>query len=142
MKTKIAKDFYWEMSHRLPYHEGPCRNIHGHSYKVRIEVAGEPRDDGMILDYYDLKILFLPIIEMLDHSFVVDKGDTIMIDFLKENKLKYHIIEKFTTAEHLAEYIYNLINPELRRKYPHISEMTIRLYETDDVYAEVTEQFN
>ena len=24
---KIAKDFYWEMSHRLPWHNGLCKNI-------------------------------------------------------------------------------------------------------------------
>jgi 6-pyruvoyltetrahydropterin/6-carboxytetrahydropterin synthase len=140
MKTKIAKDFYWEMSHRLPFHKGPCRNIHGHSYKIRVEVTGELNEDGMVLDYYDLKLVFNPIIELLDHSFVVDKGDKLMIDFLKENELKYHIIEKFTTAENLAEYIYSLVKPEIKSKYKNISILTIRLYETEDVFAEVSEE--
>jgi len=138
MLTKIAKDFYWEMSHRLPFHKGPCRNIHGHSYRIRVEVAGELNEEGMILDYYDLKVLFLPIIEMLDHCFVVDKDDKLMIDFLKENGMKYHITEKPTTAEYLVEYIFSLVIDQFRQNYSNIKHLMIRLYETEDVYAEVS----
>jgi 6-pyruvoyltetrahydropterin/6-carboxytetrahydropterin synthase len=137
MKTKIAKDFYWEMSHRLPYHNGPCRNIHGHSYKLRVEISGEPKDDGMLLDYYDLKILIMPIVEMLDHCFVVDKDDNVMIDFLKANEFKHHILDTFTTAENLTAYIFGLIKTELKANYPQITELNIRLYETQDVFAEI-----
>ena len=137
MKTKIAKDFYWEMSHRLPFHNGPCRNIHGHSYKIRVGITGNPDSNGIILDYYDLKVLMTPIIEKLDHSFVVDSGDKIMMDFLKTNNLKYHILEKTTTAENLAEYIFLQIKNEIKNRYPNLSELTVRLFETDDVYAEV-----
>ena len=142
MKTRIAKDFYWEMSHRLPFHKGPCRNIHGHSYKIRVEVEGELNDEGMVLDYYDLKLLFNPIINLLDHSFVVDKSDVVMIEFLKTNDLKYHIIDKYTTAENLVEYIFNLVKPEIQKKYSNITELTIRLYETKDVFAEVNEELD
>ena len=39
---KIAKEFRWEMGHRLPEHFGLCKNIHGHSYKMVVEFEGEP----------------------------------------------------------------------------------------------------
>jgi 6-pyruvoyltetrahydropterin/6-carboxytetrahydropterin synthase len=142
MKTKIAKDFYWEMSHRLPFHKGPCRNIHGHSYKIRVEITGRPDTNGIVLDYYDLKILMKPIIEELDHSFVVDKDDKLMIDFLKENDMKFHIIEKTTTAENLAEYIFEQVKERIKNKFQNLTELTIRLFETDDVYAEVSGTIN
>ena len=29
MRTTISKQFRWEMGHRLPFHEGLCKNIHG-----------------------------------------------------------------------------------------------------------------
>jgi len=38
---KIAKEFKWEMGHRLPEHFGQCKNIHGHSYKMLVEFEGE-----------------------------------------------------------------------------------------------------
>jgi len=85
MKARIAKDFYWEMTHRLPFHKGPCRNIHGHSYRLRVEIEGELDEDGMVLDYYHLKQLLAPVIDSLDHSFAVDENDDLMLDFLKQN---------------------------------------------------------
>ncbi|MFH1051970.1 MAG: 6-carboxytetrahydropterin synthase [bacterium] len=141
MITKIAKDFYWEMSHRLPFHKGPCRNIHGHSYKIRVELAGNTDSSGIVMDYYDLKVLMMPLIEKLDHAFVADADDKIMIDFLKENSMKYHILEKTTTAENLAEYIFDEVKSVIKNKYTNISGLTIRLFETDDVYAEVSGNF-
>ena len=140
MITKIAKDFYWEMSHRLPFHKGPCKNIHGHSYKIRVEISGEPDNNGIVID--DLKLVMLPLIEQLDHSFVVDKNDTLMINFLKENNMKYYILNKTTTAENLAEYIFTEIKNQLKSKFKNISHLTIRLFETDDVYAEVDGSIN
>ena len=38
---KVAKEFKWEMGHRLPEHFGNCKNIHGHSYKMIAEFEGE-----------------------------------------------------------------------------------------------------
>lgn len=139
MLTKIAKDFYWEMSHRLPFHQGPCRNIHGHSYKIRVEIEGELDDNGMVLDYYDLKQIVLPIIENLDHSFVVDKNDNLMINFLKQNNFKYYITEQTTTAENLVKHFFDLLKIQIKTKFPHIKKLMLRLYETENVYAEISE---
>jgi len=53
-KMKIAKEFRWEMGHRLPYHNGLCKNVHGHSYQMVIELEGDVNTKGMIIDFYDL----------------------------------------------------------------------------------------
>jgi len=42
------------MAHRLPFHDGGCRNVHGHSYSMTIELVGEPDRNGMVLDYFDM----------------------------------------------------------------------------------------
>jgi len=56
---KIAKEFRWEMGHRLPEHTGLCRNIHGHSYRMVVEITGDVLANGMIIDFYaDLLFLF------------------------------------------------------------------------------------
>jgi 6-pyruvoyltetrahydropterin/6-carboxytetrahydropterin synthase len=65
---KIAKEFKWEMGHRLPEHFDKCKNIHGHSYKMIVELEGEILESGMVMDYYDLKKIINPIVEKLDHS--------------------------------------------------------------------------
>jgi len=137
LKTKIAKEFNWEMSHRLPFHKGLCKNIHGHSYKLRVELNGTVLSDGMVLDYYDLKLLVMPIVERLDHSFLVDKDDVLMIDFLKSNNFKYNILETYTTAENIANYLADIISTEIKEKHKNVHKIKIRLYETENVYAEI-----
>ena len=136
-KTKIAKEFNWEMSHRLPFHKGLCKNIHGHSYRLRVELSGDVLSDGMVLDYYDLKLLVMPLIEQLDHSFLVDKDDKLMIDFLKANNFRYNILETFTTAENIANFLADKISDEIKVKHTNIHKIKIRLYETENVYAEI-----
>ena len=135
MHTVIAKEFRWEMSHRLPFHTGDCKNIHGHSYKIRIELSGDADDNGMLLDYYDIEKIVMPLIRKLDHAFICNESDTIMLDFLTKNKFKHYIIKETTTAEHLAEYILNELAPEFK-KNSNIEHIKIRVYETEDAYAE------
>lgn len=137
LETKIAKEFNWEMSHRLPFHKGLCKNIHGHSYKLRVELSGNVETDGMVLDYYDLKLLVMPIVEQFDHSFLVDKDDKLMIEFLKANNFKYNIFEQHTTAENIAYFLADELSNRIKDKYKNIHKVKIRLYETENVYAEI-----
>ncbi len=52
MESRIAKEFHWEMGHRLPFHQGGCQNIHGHSYTMRVEIIGtiDPAT-GMVIEH-------------------------------------------------------------------------------------------
>jgi len=58
---RLTKEFKWEMAHALLGYDGPCRNIHGHSYELVVTVIGVPSmriDDpklGMVMDFKDLK---------------------------------------------------------------------------------------
>lgn len=135
MKAKIAKEFTWEMSHRLPYHDDACKNIHGHSYKMRIELEGEMDDKGMVMDYYDIEKIVRPLINKLDHAFICDKDDQMMIEFLSKNHFKHVIIETYTTAENIVHYMINYLKHDLE-KHRNINKMTVRLQESADVFAE------
>jgi 6-pyruvoyltetrahydropterin/6-carboxytetrahydropterin synthase len=141
MKTRIAKDFYWEMSHRLPFHDGLCRNIHGHTYRLRLELLGELNNDGMVLDYYEMAKIIKPILNELDHSFMCDKNDSLMLDFLKTNGFKYYILEKTSTAEHIAEHLMERVI-EGFKQFRNIELIKVRIYETEDVFAEIEQQIN
>ncbi|MCK5742061.1 MAG: 6-carboxytetrahydropterin synthase [Chlorobi bacterium] len=137
MKTKIAKNFDWEMSHRLPDHKGLCRNIHGHSYKMRVELEGEPNSQSMVIDYYDMKLVVSPLLEKLDHCFACEASDSVMINFLKKNDFKHVVFDFHTTAENLAVYFLDELAP-LFKKYDNINKLTVRICETVDVFAEVS----
>jgi len=136
MRMRIAKEFIWEMSHRLPFHKGGCQNIHGHSYKLRIEVEGTTDSNGMIMDYYDMSTIMDPVIFQLDHSFIVDENDELMLNFLKENDFKHYVIDRTTTAENIAIYLLELVKPKFAN-FTNIDKLKIRFHETADVFAEI-----
>lgn len=138
MKVKIGKDFIWEMAHRLPFHEAGCRNIHGHSYKMRVELTGSMNENSMILDFYDVAKVVQPLIDKIDHAFICDENDTLMLDFLKQNNFKYYLMnQKHTTAERMSIHFLQVFAPEFA-KYENLDTVTVRVYETADAFAEVS----
>jgi 6-pyruvoyltetrahydropterin/6-carboxytetrahydropterin synthase len=99
---RVTKEFPFEMAHVLWNYDGPCRNVHGHSYRLFVTIAGTPIDDpgnpknGMVMDFTDLKtIVKKEIVSVYDHSVVVssrfDKakrdqfvslfGNTVVVDY-------------------------------------------------------------
>ncbi len=89
---RIAKDFRFSAAHFIRGHTGGCENLHGHNYRVRVEVAaGELDALGMVLDFADLKAVMEEIAGPFDHAVV---NDIPPFD------------ERNTTAELLSEYFY------------------------------------
>ncbi len=133
---KIAKEFRWEMGHRLPEHFGLCKNIHGHSYKMIVEFEGELDQNQMVIDYYDVEKIIDPIIQKLDHSFMVNENDKIVLDFLEKMNSKKVVVNFNSTAENICHYLLSEIkNASLP---PNISNVKVRVYETQFDYAEET----
>ncbi len=81
----ISKEFKWEMGHRLPRHNGACKNVHGHSYRLRVEIEGEPNEEGMVIDFHDISAAVKPLIAELDHAFLCEESDVEMLQFLRES---------------------------------------------------------
>lgn len=77
---RISKQFRFEMAHVLLGYDGPCKNVHGHSYELTVTVKGEPNKDitnpkiGMVMDFGDLKkIVRQQIVDVFDHALVLNK---------------------------------------------------------------------
>jgi 6-pyruvoyltetrahydropterin/6-carboxytetrahydropterin synthase len=133
--TRIAKEFRWEMGHRLPYHNGGCRNIHGHSYRMQVAIDGTLDKGGMVLDYFVLKEIVDPLVDELDHSFLCDHEDVEMLEFFEKTTLKHSIVPFHTTAENLVGWFLQQIAPRLE-SHPNLSALQVRVYETERTYAE------
>jgi 6-pyruvoyltetrahydropterin/6-carboxytetrahydropterin synthase len=125
------------MAHRLPYHDGGCRNVHGHSYKMIVEIAGEPNERGMVLDYFDIKRLIDPMVAEIDHSFLCDRSDLLMKDFLDSSGLKVVYVDFPTTAENLAAWFYERL-ADMFSPMKHLRELRVRVQETERTHAEVS----
>lgn len=67
---RIWKEFRFEGALRLaaaPEHH-PARRLHGHSYRLRLHLTAPLHDVlGWTVDYGDVKTLFRPVYDLLDH---------------------------------------------------------------------------
>ena len=60
-------------SHLLPDHDGPCKNLHGHTWTVEIEVSAKNvGHGGMVVDFADLKRELRRVVAIFDHSHLND----------------------------------------------------------------------
>lgn len=133
--TRVSKDFHWEMGHRLPFHTGGCRNIHGHSYRMQVTIEGYLDDNGMVIDYFDLKEIVEPLVARIDHAFLCDENDAAMLAFFAANPLKHVVVPFLTTAENLVGWFLEEIAAVLA-PYTNMRTLTVRIHETERTYAE------
>ena len=96
---EIWKAFTLESAHRLPKvppgHK--CARVHGHSFRIEIHLRGDVDPSvGWVQDFADISAAFQPLHEQLDHRYLNDVPGL-------ENP----------TSEHLAQWIWARLKPEL-----------------------------
>jgi 6-pyruvoyltetrahydropterin/6-carboxytetrahydropterin synthase len=133
----IARQFHWEMGHRLPFHTAGCANIHGHSYKLWVEIDGPCDANGMLMDYGEMKRRIQPVLDRFDHAFICDAGDNLMLTFLLTSGLKFLVVPFQTTAENLVQHLLELLWTEFD-SHESLTRMTLRLQETEISYAQAS----
>ena len=101
-------------------------NGHGHNYVVEVTVAGAPHPQtGMIMDLKDLKqIIEDQVIEPMDHRFL--NHEVPPFD---------HVVP---TAENLAVEIWRRLESKVKTDRAQLHR--VRLWETNDLYVEVSAQ--
>lgn len=69
----IIKEFDFDAAHYLPFYDGKCERLHGHTYKLVVKVEGVPDEEGMVIDFVKLKRLVQQeVLEQLDHHLLND----------------------------------------------------------------------
>lgn len=138
---RITKEFKFEMAHALKGYDGPCQNIHGHSYELKVTVSGNPIVEeenpklGMVMDFGDLKkIVKETVIDIFDHALVLNNTYPESIsDALKNTFNKVILIDYQPTSELMvadfAERIISKLPKSVELKY-------VLLRETVTSYAE------
>jgi 6-pyruvoyltetrahydropterin/6-carboxytetrahydropterin synthase len=140
---KISKQYHWEMGHRLPFHKGLCKNIHGHSYRMNVEISGGLDKNGMVIDFFDLNKIVKPIIEKYDHAFLCWKGDKKVLNFLTKNKMKKVVVDYHSTVENICnDFTDKLTNELLEIKGHKFEELSVKIYESPNSYAEKSRLLN
>jgi 6-pyruvoyltetrahydropterin/6-carboxytetrahydropterin synthase len=141
-KIRITKEFTFETGHALYGHDGKCKNIHGHSYKLSVTVLGNPVSDsndpkfGMIMDFSDLKkIVKEEIVDRFDHATIFNKN-TPHIDLANNLKSLGHnvvLVDYQPTSEMLVTDFADKIKNRLPK---NIKLFSLKLRETASCFAE------
>ncbi|HBO37134.1 MAG TPA: 6-carboxytetrahydropterin synthase QueD [Pasteurellaceae bacterium] len=139
---KISKEFSFDMAHILDGHDGKCQNLHGHTYKLQVEVSGELHiagaKKGMVIDFSEVKtIVQKAILEPMDHAFIYDTGserECRIAHLLNELNSKTFGMPVRTTAEEMARFIFNRLKRE-----EQLPISAIRLWETPTSFCEYRE---
>jgi 6-pyruvoyltetrahydropterin/6-carboxytetrahydropterin synthase len=140
-KIRLTKEFRFESAHVLLGYDGPCRNIHGHSYRMAVTVIGQPIADdlspknGMVMDFGLLKkIVNEAIVNPFDHALIInDKSPGIADGDWNKVSQKLIIVPYQPSCENmLIDFADRIIN-----KLPDTAKLHhIRLDETPNSYAE------
>ena len=65
----VGRTFYFDSAHFLPRYKGKCENPHGHTYRLDVVVDGEIGEDGLVIDFSELKEVVLEeVLSKLDHQ--------------------------------------------------------------------------
>lgn len=73
MITRVSRNFSFEAAHQLEWHSGACKNLHGHSYRLEVTVAGQLDDNGIVIDFSDLSaVVNREVIDVYDHTYLND----------------------------------------------------------------------
>ncbi len=119
---KVVSDF--AAAHALRDYPGDCRRLHGHNWKVEVEVSARALDAlGMVIDFKAIKQHTKRITDELDHQYIneIPPFDTIN-----------------PTAENMAAWLYRRLAEELND--PRVQVSAVTLWETERACARYTEE--
>jgi 6-pyruvoyltetrahydropterin/6-carboxytetrahydropterin synthase len=140
-QVRVTKVFVFDMAHALFGYDGPCKNIHGHTYHLHVTVRGiindkaEDPEQGLVIDFGVIKeITKRTVIQEFDHALVLHKD----APYSKDNFLPQHFEKLILTpfqpsCENLMLHFKNRILTELPA---HVELVRLRLEETPTSYAE------
>lgn len=118
MKQSVSIEWQWPMGHRLQDHDGKCRWLHGHTYRMVAEFSGAPRetagapDRGMLEDFSRLKEWVGAVVQPLDHALMLEAGDP-ALDSCRAYAAMVEV-DFAPTAEYIAAHLLERIAQAVR----------------------------
>lgn len=127
----LTTEHSFDSAHFLWGYEGKCSNIHGHRWRVIVEVQSENLQDnrqsnGMVVDFGKLKEDLKIETDFLDHAFLIEKQSLKekTLQVLEEEGFRIIQMENRPTAENIAKYFYKKMS---KKGY---QMKTVQVYET------------
>jgi len=127
----LKAEHSFDSAHFLAGYEGKCRNIHGHRWKVEVEVKAQTlikggQLDGMVIDFGDLKKAVKNMVDDYDHSLIIERTTmrTETLNCLVQDGFKIIQTDFRPTAENFAAFFFE----KMKAKGFNVKNVTV--YET------------
>jgi len=113
----LTIDDSFASAHQLRGYKGKCENIHGHNWRVVLDVEGENLNNiGLLIDFHDLKDILKKITNYLDHKNL--------------NEIQ-PFDEINPSSENIARFIHERVSEELEKTDPGIKVKSVTVWESD-----------
>jgi len=100
----ITTECTFDAAHYLPFYQGKCENLHGHTYRLQVTIQSSELKDGIAYDFSELKkVVKREIFDLWDHQLLNDH----MENPSAENMCMF-IWDKLSQAELLGSKLYEV----------------------------------
>ncbi|MCL1865603.1 MAG: 6-carboxytetrahydropterin synthase QueD [Spirochaetes bacterium] len=112
----LTVEDYFSSAHQLRGYKGKCENIHGHNWRVILNVQGEVLNEiGLIIDFTELKDILKKIISYLDHKNLNEIEPFVAIN---------------PSSENIAEFIAVKVQEEINKINAGINVESVTIWES------------
>jgi len=137
----LSTEACFDSAHFLSGYQGKCSNLHGHRWKIEVEIMREMLDKtgqtaSMVTDFGDLKRDLKQLADKFDHCLIIEKGTLkqTTLNALFDEGFKIKELPFRPTAEEFARYFYY----RMKDKGYNVKKLTV--YETPNNCAAYTEE--
>lgn len=97
----------FDAAHALRGYEGPCENLHGHTWRVQVIIQGEELNKiGLLYDFKTIKAELNKVLAKFDHKLIND-------------------VAPFDVENPSSENLSRIIFAELKKKFKSISKVSV-----------------
>lgn len=131
---RLTKRFRFEAAHAILNYDGPCSNIHGHSYVLEVTVTGPKQEDtGMVVDFKVIKkVVEEQVLNYFDHALLFNHNHPDSVAFQSYHGKTFSLPFE-PTAENLLEWMAERIQPAMPAG---VVLAALKLVETESSFAE------
>jgi 6-pyruvoyltetrahydropterin/6-carboxytetrahydropterin synthase len=143
-RLSLLRSLRFCAGHRLLGHEGRCAYLHGHNYRVEVEVeaaGGGTEVDavGRVVDFSLIKRRLLGWLDdHWDHAFILWEEDATALAAVRlAEPTKYFLLPWNPTAENMARYLLEVVAPHVLADLGVIARR-VAVWETEESCAIAT----
>jgi 6-pyruvoyltetrahydropterin/6-carboxytetrahydropterin synthase len=116
---ELTVEVGFSAAHQLRGYKGNCENMHGHNWRVQINITAERLNEiDIAMDFREIKQIAREVISPLDHAFL--------------NEV-FPFTEKNPSSENVAKWIYDSLKKRVNNDGIRVAGVTV--WESDSASA-------